>query len=139
MGTLQQGGHGICVWPLCAALTERRCARSCIYSVRHNERKVVSEVMGLAKNHRRFATADAYAGNVFRNPPSDRAARLFQTAEPKGKHGRPTGIHLACRFNCQSSQATAEDVITLMQQIQSNYIISKRYNLVPEVFPVGER
>nr|WP_186812057.1 hypothetical protein [Paenibacillus xylanexedens] len=101
--------------------------------------KVVSEVIVLAQNHRRFATSYAYTGSVFRNPPSDRAAQLFQTAEPKGKHGRPTGIHLACQFDCQSSQATAEDVITLMQQIHSNYIISKRYNLVPEVFPVGER
>ena len=110
-----------------------------VYLVWHNERKVVSEVIVLAQNHRRFATSYAYTGSVFRNPPSDRAARLFQTAEPKGKHGRPTGIHLACQFDCQSSQATAEDVITLMQQIQSNYIISKRYNLVPEVFPVGER
>ncbi|WP_423805237.1 hypothetical protein [Paenibacillus illinoisensis] len=138
MGTLQQGGQGICVLLLCAALTEKCCAKSCIFSW-HNERNVVSEVTGLAKNHRRFATAYAYAGSVFRNPPSDRAARLFQTAEPKGKHGRPTGIHLACLFNCQSSRATAEDVITLTQQIQSNYSISKRYNLVPEVFPVGER
>ncbi|PYY27425.1 hypothetical protein [Paenibacillus illinoisensis] len=110
-----------------------------VYSVWHNERNVVSEVMGLAKNYKPFATAYAYAGSVLRNPPSDRAARLFQTAASKGKHGRPTGIHLACQFDCQSSQATAEDVITLMQQIHSNYIISKRYNLVPEVFPVGER
>ncbi len=38
-----------------------------------------------------------------------------------------------------TGQATAEDVITLMQQIQSTISSQNGINLVPEVFVVGER
>ncbi|MBE7682107.1 hypothetical protein [Paenibacillus sp. P13VS] len=93
----------------------------------------MSKIIDVLPLHKRTQAAYSEIRPVTERP------QLFQTAEPKGKHGRPTGIHLACQFDCQSSQATAEDVITRMQQIHSNYIISKRYNLVPEVFPVGER
>ena len=80
------------------------------------------------------------AGSVFRNPTGDYAARLIQTSGLKGMViGGAQVSTLHANFIVNNGQATAEDVITLMEQIRK--IISSQHGieLVPEVFVVGER
>ncbi|MBB3109059.1 UDP-N-acetylmuramate dehydrogenase [Paenibacillus phyllosphaerae] len=80
------------------------------------------------------------AGSVFRNPPNDYAARLIQEAGLKGY--RIGGAEVSTQhanFIVNVGQATANDVLTLMKEIQST--VQERYGveLVPEVLVVGER
>ncbi|WP_019420640.1 UDP-N-acetylmuramate dehydrogenase [Paenibacillus sp. OSY-SE] len=82
----------------------------------------------------------ACAGSVFRNPPGDYSARLIEEAGLKGL--RIGGAEVSTQhanFIVNTGQATASDVLTLMERIQLT--IKDRYGveLVPEVLVVGER
>ncbi|MFD0960304.1 UDP-N-acetylmuramate dehydrogenase [Paenibacillus chungangensis] len=82
----------------------------------------------------------ATAGSVFRNPPGDYAARLIQEAELKGfQIGGAQVSQLHANFIVNTGQATARDVLALMDHIQST--VTERFGvaLVPEVLVVGER
>lgn len=72
--------------------------------------------------------------------PGDHAARLIEAAGLKGLTlGGAQVSTMHANFIVNTGQATAEDVITLMQQIQSTISSQNGINLVPEVFVVGER
>ncbi|MCU6709467.1 UDP-N-acetylmuramate dehydrogenase [Paenibacillus sp. J5C_2022] len=82
----------------------------------------------------------ATAGSVFRNPSGDYAARLIQEAELKGfQIGGAQVSQLHANFIVNTGQATARDVLALMDHIQST--VKERFGvaLVPEVLVVGER
>lgn len=80
------------------------------------------------------------AGSVFRNPPGHHAAQLIEAAGLKGKTVGGAEIStLHANFIINTGQATAEDVLTLIDHIQT--VIGEKYDvkLVPEVLVVGER
>lgn len=112
------------------------------FELQHGERNVISETMAAYKDRRRRTQPlqMACAGSVFRNPPGDHAARLIEAAGLKGMtQGGAQVSTMHANFIVNTGQATAEDVITLMQQIQSTISSQNGINLVPEVFVVGER
>lgn len=80
------------------------------------------------------------AGSVFRNPPGDHSARLIEAAGLKGlRVGGAEVSTLHANFIVNTGQATAEDVLALMEQIKGTVAAKFGVNLVPEVFFVGER
>lgn len=80
------------------------------------------------------------AGSVFRNPPGDHSARLIEAAGLKGlRVGGAEVSTLHANFIVNTGQATAEDVLALMEQIKGTIATKYGVNLVPEVFFVGER
>ncbi|WP_223066371.1 UDP-N-acetylmuramate dehydrogenase [Paenibacillus caui] len=80
------------------------------------------------------------AGSVFRNPPGDYAARLIESAGLKGmRAGGAEVSEVHANFIVNTGQATAEDVLTLMEKIRETIRTQNGIVLVPEVFFVGER
>ncbi|MGG6309930.1 UDP-N-acetylmuramate dehydrogenase [Paenibacillus macerans] len=106
------------------------------------DRLEVAAAMAAYKDRRRKTQPlqQPCAGSVFRNPPGDHAARLIETAGLKGmKVGGAEVSTLHANFIVNTGQATAEDVLALMEQIKA--IIADKFGvaLVPEVYFVGER
>jgi UDP-N-acetylmuramate dehydrogenase len=81
----------------------------------------------------------ASAGSVFRNPDNGHAAKLIEAAGLKGQHvgGAEVSVKHA-NFIVNIGQATAQDVLTLIAQIQSTVKQQFGIQLVPEVLVVGE-
>lgn len=80
------------------------------------------------------------AGSVFRNPPGDHAARLIEAAGLKGRSiGGAQISELHANFIVNTGQATAEDVLALMELIKDTIATKYEIALVPEVYFVGER
>jgi UDP-N-acetylmuramate dehydrogenase len=81
----------------------------------------------------------ACAGSVFRNPENGHAAKLIEAAGLKGQRvgGAEVSIKHA-NFIVNIGQATAQDVLTLIAQIQSTVKQQFGISLVPEVLVVGE-
>lgn len=80
------------------------------------------------------------AGSTFRNPDQHFAAKLIEEAGLKGL--RVGGAEVSAQhanFIINTGEATAEDVLRLMEQMQ--YVVQERYGiqLVPEVLMVGEK
>lgn len=95
----------------------------------HRERRLRTQPLHLA-----------CAGSVFRNPPNHHAAQLIEEAGLKGlKAGGAQVSTLHANFIINTGQATAEDVLTLIDQIKT--VIGEKFDvdLVPEVLVVGER
>ncbi|MDP4096933.1 UDP-N-acetylmuramate dehydrogenase [Paenibacillus sp. P96] len=112
------------------------------FGLKHGDRKEIAEVLSAYKDRRRRTQPlqMACAGSVFRNPPGDYAARLIESAGLKGmKTGGAEVSTQHANFIVNTGQATAEDVLTLMQHIQSTISSQSGVQLVPEVFVVGER
>ncbi|MCS7459267.1 UDP-N-acetylmuramate dehydrogenase [Paenibacillus doosanensis] len=80
------------------------------------------------------------AGSVFRNPEGGFAAKLVEEAGLKGfKVGGAEVSTLHANFIVNTGQATAQDVLTLIEQVQRIIWEKKGIRLVPEVLVVGER
>lgn len=82
----------------------------------------------------------ATAGSTFRNPDHHYAAKLIEEAGLKGL--RVGGAEVSAQhanFIINTGEATAEDVLRLMERMQS--VVQDRYGiqLVPEVLMVGEK
>lgn len=127
------------------------------HSFLHDQRGIVAEARFLLSEGDRLEIAAAMAtykdrrrktqplqqpcaGSVFRNPPGDFAARLIQSAGLKGRSVGGAQIStLHANFIVNTGQATAENVLELMEIIKAE--IMSRYDiaLVPEVYFVGER
>ncbi|UHA74123.1 UDP-N-acetylmuramate dehydrogenase [Paenibacillus sp. 481] len=106
------------------------------------DRNQIATTMSANKEHRLRTQPlqTACAGSVFRNPSGDYAARLIQEAGLKGY--RIGGAEVSTQhanFIVNTGQATASDVLTLIERIQQT--IRDRFGvaLVPEVLLVGER
>lgn len=112
------------------------------FELAEGERLEIASAMASYKE-RRLRTQplkQATAGSVFRNPPGDYAARLIQEAELKGfQIGGAQVSQLHANFIVNTGQATARDVLALMDHIQCT--VKERFGvaLVPEVLVVGER
>ncbi|GIP36392.1 UDP-N-acetylmuramate dehydrogenase [Paenibacillus sp. J2TS4] len=126
-------------------------------SILHTKRGIVTEAVlelqagdraelattQAAHKERRLRTQPlqlAVAGSVFRNPENRFAAKLIEEAGLKGMRVGGAEIStLHANFIVNTGQATAEDVLTLIEKIKA--IVGEKYKveLVPEVMVVGER
>ena len=84
--------------------------------------------------------AVAMRGKCIPQPAGDFAARLIEEAGLKGTASvEQKSLTLHANFIVNTGQATAEDVLTLMDHIQKTIEDQYGINLVPEVLVVGER
>ncbi|OGX68597.1 MAG: UDP-N-acetylenolpyruvoylglucosamine reductase [Paenibacillus sp. RIFOXYA1_FULL_44_5] len=106
------------------------------------DRREIAAAMA-AYRDRRLRTQpfhEACGGSTFRNPEHHYAAKLIEDAGLKGMRAGGAEISMKhANFIVNTGQATARDVLTLMelmkQTVQEKYSIE----LVPEVLVVGER
>ena len=78
-------------------------------------------------------------GSVFRNPPGDHAARLIEAAGLKGlRVGGAEVSEKHANFIINRGGASARDIETLIERIQSEVHRAFDIRLVPEVHRVGE-
>lgn len=113
-----------------------------VFQLQHGDSVEISGVLASYKE-RRLRTQPlqlACAGSVFRNPEGHFAAKLIEEAGLKGlKVGGAEVSQLHANFIINTGQATAHDVLTLIEQVQRT--VSEQYGvkLVPEVLVIGER
>lgn len=121
---------------------ERGIVVSATFQLKHGDRKEIAAAMATNKD-RRLRTQPlqlACAGSVFRNPENEHAAKLIEKAGLKGK--RCGGAEVSkqhANFIINTGQATASDVIALIEHIQREIFERFGISLVPEVLMVGER
>jgi UDP-N-acetylmuramate dehydrogenase len=112
-----------------------------VFELENGDRKQIASAMAKHKDRRRLTQPLQLpcAGSVFRNPTNDHAGRLIESAGLKGHRIGGAEVSLQhANFIVNVGQATAQDVLTLMEYIQS--VITEKYGviLVPEVLVVGE-
>jgi UDP-N-acetylmuramate dehydrogenase len=113
-----------------------------VFELVKGDRKEIAAAMATYKD-RRLRTQplqSACAGSVFRNPEGHHAAKLIEEAGLKGlRVGGAEVSTLHANFIVNIGGATAKDVLTLMDQVQT--LVFERYEvqLNPEVLVVGER
>ena len=126
-----------------SVLQERRgIVVSAAFQLAYGDRKEIAAAMATYKD-RRMKTQplkQACAGSVFRNPENHYAARLIESSGLKGKRiGGAEVSTLHANFIVNTGNATAEDVLTLIQLIQETVSKQHGIRLIPEVLVVGER
>jgi UDP-N-acetylmuramate dehydrogenase len=111
------------------------------FELAEGERMEIASAMASFKE-RRLRTQPytmACAGSVFRNPSGDFAARLIQDAGLKGfSIGGAQVSEQHANFIVNTGQATARDVLALMDHIRSTVEERSGVKLVPEVLVAGE-
>ena len=112
------------------------------FRLKYGDRKEIAAMMATYKD-RRLKTQPLQmdcAGSVFRNPEGHHAAKLIEEAGLKGlRVGGAEISPLHANFIVNTGQATAEDVLALMEQVKAAVQDQFGVALVPEVFFVGER
>lgn len=112
-----------------------------VFELAYGDRKEIAAMMA-AHRKRRLETQplqSACAGSVFRNPENHYSAKLIEEAGLKGL--RVGGAEVSkqhANFIINVGQATAADVLTLMEQVQTKIYERFSIQLVPEVLVVGE-
>ncbi|MCD1261618.1 UDP-N-acetylmuramate dehydrogenase [Paenibacillus athensensis] len=113
-----------------------------VFELVEGDRKEIAGAMA-AYRDRRLRTQPlqlACAGSVFRNPQGGFAAKLIEEAGLKGKRvGGAEVSELHANFIVNTGNATAVDVLTLIEEIQQIVLDKYGISLVPEVLVVGER
>ncbi|MGG1514868.1 UDP-N-acetylmuramate dehydrogenase [Paenibacillus oryzisoli] len=113
-----------------------------VFELQVGDRNEIAGAMA-AYRDRRLRTQPlqlACAGSVFRNPEGGYAAKLIEEAGLKGRRVGGAEIStLHANFIVNTGDASAEDVLTLIGEVQE--IVLNKYNirLVPEVLVMGER
>ena len=113
-----------------------------VFELQYGDRKEISARMASYKDRRRRTQPlqSATAGSVFRNPPGDHAARLIEEAGLKGLRIGGAEISLQhANFIENTGQATAEDVLALIEHIKETIAKKNGIHMVPEVYVLGER
>jgi UDP-N-acetylmuramate dehydrogenase len=108
----------------------------------NGERREIAAALASFKDRRRRTQPiqSPCAGSVFRNPPGDHVARLIEATGLKGYRVGGAEVSMQhANFIVNTGQATAEDVLTLMHEIQKKITTEYGISLVPEVFIVGEQ
>jgi len=78
------------------------------------------------------------AGCVFKNPPGDSAGRLIDAAGMKGKRfGGAMISNVHANFIINAGDATANDVISLIEEAQRAVLETSGVDLIPEVRVIG--
>jgi UDP-N-acetylmuramate dehydrogenase len=113
-----------------------------VFQLEYGDRKEIAAAMAAYKD-RRLRTQPlqlACAGSVFRNPTGHHAAKLIEQAGLKGlRAGGAEVSTLHANFIVNTGQATADDVITLIDLVQAKVLKQYGILLQPEVLVVGER
>ncbi|MED4726653.1 UDP-N-acetylmuramate dehydrogenase [Aneurinibacillus migulanus] len=114
---------------------------SAVFRLQYGDRKAIASHMAAYKDRRRQTQPLSMpcAGSVFRNPPGDHAGRLIESAGLKGLTvGGAQISEKHANFIVNRGNATAQDVLDLMERVIE--IIDEHYQvrLVPEVLVVGE-
>lgn len=113
-----------------------------VFAMKHGDRKEIASAMASHKE-RRLRTQPLQmpcAGSVFRNPEGDFAARLIEQAGLKGlRRGGAEISTLHANFIVNHGDASAADVLGLMDDVQRIIQENNQILLVPEVLRVGER
>lgn len=113
-----------------------------VFQLAKGDRKEIAAAMAAYKD-RRLRTQPlqlATAGSVFRNPEGGYAAQLIEQAGLKGlRSGAAEVSPLHANFIVNTGQATAQDVLTLIEQVQDTVERKFGVRLVPEVLVTGER
>ncbi|MFD3258506.1 UDP-N-acetylmuramate dehydrogenase [Paenibacillus lentus] len=120
----------------------RGVVANAIFTLEEGDRLEIAAAMASYKDRRRKTQPlqQPCAGSVFRNPPGDHAARLIEAAGLKGRSiGGAQISELHANFIVNTGQATAEDVLALMELIKDTIATKYELALVPEVYFVGER
>ncbi|GFR37472.1 UDP-N-acetylenolpyruvoylglucosamine reductase [Insulibacter thermoxylanivorax] len=115
---------------------------SAAFQLAYGDRKEIAAAMASYKERRTKTQplTKRCAGSVFRNPPNDYAARLIEACGLKGTRiGGAEVSDLHANFIVNTGNATAEDVLTLIEYIQVKVHEQHGIRLVPEVLVVGER
>lgn len=113
-----------------------------VLELEYGDRKEIAAAMATYKD-RRLRTQPLHercAGSVFRNPEGHHAAKLIEEAGLKGLQvGGAIVSPMHANFIVNTGNATASDVLTLIEHIQA--IVQERFGvrLIPEVRVVGER
>ncbi|MGD8190028.1 UDP-N-acetylmuramate dehydrogenase [Brevibacillus ginsengisoli] len=112
-----------------------------VFQLKTGDRKEIAAALAKYKDRRRQSQPlqQPCAGSVFRNPPGDHAGRLIEACNLKGYTvggAQVSTMHANFIVNCGG--ATAADVLTLMEHVQS--VVQEKFgvNLHPEVLVVGE-
>jgi UDP-N-acetylmuramate dehydrogenase len=113
-----------------------------VFRLKSGDRKEIAKAMASYKE-RRLRTQPlqlACAGSVFRNPPEQFAARLIEEAGLKGfRIGGAEVSPLHANFIVNTGQATAHDVLNLIEHVQQSVQAIYGVKLITEVLVVGER
>ncbi|MNH96156.1 UDP-N-acetylenolpyruvoylglucosamine reductase [compost metagenome] len=113
-----------------------------VFELQAGDRTEIAGTLAAYKD-RRLRTqplSSACAGSVFRNPPDNYAAKLIEEAGLKGlRVGGAEVSSLHANFIVNTGNASAVDVLTLIQEVK--HLVHQKFNieLVPEVLVVGER
>jgi UDP-N-acetylmuramate dehydrogenase len=113
-----------------------------VFELQYGDRKEIAAAMAAYKD-RRLRTQPLQlpcAGSTFRNPPGHFAAKLIEEAGLKGKRigGAEVSVQHA-NFIINTGQASADDVLALIDHIKATVKDRFGVSLVPEVMTVGER
>lgn len=112
-----------------------------VFQLHYGDRKEIAAAMAAYKD-RRLRTQPlqlACAGSVFRNPEGHFAAKLIEEAGLKGLRVGDAEISpLHANFIVNTGQASARDVLALIEQVKNTVFERFGIRLVPEVLVVGE-
>lgn len=111
------------------------------FALRMGDKKKIASALASFKDRRRKTQPLQFpcAGSVFRNPPGDHAGRLIQEAGLKGyRIGDAEVSTLHANFIINRGQATANDVLRLIEHIIKTVEEKFHITLKPEVEVVGE-
>lgn len=113
-----------------------------VFKLEPGDRNEIAAALAAYKDRRRRTQPlqQACAGSVFRNPEGHYAARLIEEAGLKGlRIGGAEVSPLHANFIVNTGQATAQDVLSLIEQIRRTVEQKYGVRLIPEVLVVGER
>ncbi|PTX51234.1 UDP-N-acetylmuramate dehydrogenase [Melghirimyces profundicolus] len=111
------------------------------FQLKEGDPKEVAAAMARFKDRRRRTQPLQYpcAGSVFRNPPGDHSGRLIEAAGLKGYRVGDAEVSTQhANFIINRGNATANDVLTLIEHIIRTIKQEYGVTLVPEVQVVGE-
>ncbi|MEW9698094.1 UDP-N-acetylmuramate dehydrogenase [Paenibacillus sp. SI8] len=113
-----------------------------VFELQFGDRKEIAGAMAAYRDRRRRTQPGqlACAGSVFRNPAGGFAAKLIEEAGLKGKRVGGAEISpLHANFIVNTGNATAVDVLTLIQEVKQIVLDQYGVTLEPEVLVLGER
>lgn len=113
-----------------------------VFELQDGDRQEIAAAMAAFKE-RRLKTQPLQlpcCGSVFRNPQNGFAAKLIEESGLKGMRvGGAEVSTLHANFIVNTGQASAEDVLTLINQVKDTVLEKHGVALQPEVLVVGER
>jgi len=125
----------------CSSLREHGTVLGVAMQLRRGDGlKIAHRVERVLAHRRRTQPLGARsAGCMFKNPPGGHAARLIEAAGFKGKRvGGACVSSLHANFICNVGEATARDILTVMDEIRDRVLEMAGVLLEDEVVVVGE-